>query len=151
MGRKRASRRRPEIEESKIKALRLWMTGATYRQIGEQLGVSHQTAYNRVQAALEDMRPHADYAQYRAVQLAEIEVIRRSLRRVIVAFGTTGPAGTAFDEFIAAINALCKLQEREAKLLGLDRVPTPVEELTGLSDDELERVVAEWATEQADT
>lgn len=148
MGRRRGTRR-PEVEEAKIQALRLWMTGATYRAIGQQLGVSHQTAYKRVQAALDDMRPHAQYSQYRAVQLAELEVARRGLRRVIAAFGTTVSPWT-FDEFIAALGSLYKLQEREAKLLGLDRVPTPADELAGLSDDELEAVVAAWTAEQTD-
>ena len=134
-------------EEQRIKALKLWMEGDTYRVIGRKLGVDHMTAYRRVQAAIDAMRPHADFDKYRAKQLAELEMSRRPMRVVIA----TWTAGDCIDDAVKAIGALLKIQEREAKLLGLDRVPTPFDDLAGMSDEELETLVAGWADELANT
>lgn len=137
-----------KIEEQKLRAIRLWMTGATYRQIAEQMNISVSATYRRVQAALDDMRPHADYDRYRAVQLSELEVARVGLRRVIAAFGARPNRGQpVYDlaDFVSALGALLRLQEREAKLLGLDRAPTPVDELSSMSDEEMAVLMGEWA------
>lgn len=134
-----------EREEQRIEALRLWMTGSSYRKIGQALGVTHTTAFKRVQQALDEMRPHAEFDKYRAVQLAELEMGRRPLRQAIIGWRP----GDDIDTPVKAIGALLKIQEREAKLLGLDRVQTPVDELTAMSDEDLAAMVAKWADELA--
>lgn len=145
----------PQRVEQRNEALRLWMSGLSYRSIAAKLDVSHQTAYDRVQQAIEEMRPHADFDHYRAKQIAEIDVSRRPLRAIIA---TWKPA-VEIDGVIVlsdhkrltdAITSLIRLQEREAKLLGLDRVTTPIDEITALSDDELEQAIADWVAESAD-
>jgi hypothetical protein len=85
------------------------------------------------------MRPHADYDRYRTRQLAELEVSRRILGNRIVTDESTR-------DICTALNTLFSLQEREAKLLGLDRVPTPLDEFDNMTDAELLVIVDEWAT-----
>lgn len=130
-------------EQDRQTALRLWMTGATYRAIANTQNCSHTTAYNRVQKAIDDMRPHTEYDRYRAIQLAELELSRRPLRSIIVDTETT------ITELVAAITTLIKLQEREAKLLGLDRTPTPLDDLHTATDEELADIAEQWRLEYA--
>lgn len=136
----------PQRIQQQTEALDLWMSGASYTDIADTLGISRSTAWSRVQQAIDGMRPHADYDRYRGVQLAEIEVSRRLLRRKILAADVG--QGT-FADACQAIDRLIRLQEREARLLGLDRVPTPFDELNNLSADELEALVSDWADEFA--
>lgn len=135
----------PERVEQRIEALRLWMAGATYRTIAKKLKVNHQTAYKRVQDAIDEMRPHADFDQYRATQLAELSIARRPLRTIIA----TWKPGDDYRPIVAALDALLKLQDRESKLVGIDRVDTPFDELSQMSDDELSALVEEWQSELA--
>ena len=132
-------------EEQKIQALRMWMTGAGYEDIAEAIGTSMMTAYNRVQKAIDDMRPHADYDKYRSIQLAELEMMRRPMRKVIATFGTQG--GSNMTQAVKAVTSLIRIQEREARLLGLDRMPSPFDEFSNMSDDELAAQVSEMANE----
>ena len=67
---------RPKMVEQQNEALRLWMSGLSYREIAEELGVSSSTAYSRVQTAIDAHRPHADFDRYRRTQLAELAVAR---------------------------------------------------------------------------
>lgn len=136
----------PEKAEQRLQAMKLWMSGAPYRAIGQALGVSHQTAYERVQQAIDEMRPHADYDRYRSVQLAELEISRQQLRRVIVGW----TAGQDPAHMVAAISALLRLQDHEAKLLGLHRVPNPADELMKMSDADLAAIVHSWSTDVLD-
>ncbi len=134
-------------ETEKIEALRLWMAGTSFRSIGEKLGVSGPTAYRRVRAALDEMRPHADFEAYRAVQLAELEVSRRVLRNVIASWRP----GQPFGEATLAISTLLKLQEREGQLVGLDRAPTPFDEIAAMTDEQLTAMVAAWSAGESPT
>lgn len=127
-----------DYEPAKQQALELWLAGHTYREIAQQQNVSPGGAHKRVQAAMDDMRPHADYDRYRATQLAELDTARMPLRRII-----TTP-NTPISDLCTAITTLLRLQEREAKLLGLDRVPTPIDDLTAMTDDQLYELVEQW-------
>lgn len=64
-------------------ALKLWMREVSYRDIADELGVSLGTAYNRVQEALDNCRAHAEFDEYRKIQLAELQVARLKVRNVI--------------------------------------------------------------------
>lgn len=139
-----------EREAQKIRALEMWMAGEEYRTIAKEFDVSSATAYKRVQAALDDMRPHADYDKFRAVQLAELEMSRRPMRKVIVSFDRDDNTKWSLDDCVKAINALCRLQEREAKLLNLDKAPNPIDEMAGMTDQQLAAMVHTWADEMAE-
>ena len=74
----------------------------------------------------------------RTRQLARLEVSRQVLGSLVLSADNVRDA-------CAAISTLLSLQEREAKLLGLDRVPTPADEFDSMSDAELQVIVDEWA------
>ena len=137
-----------ERERQKVQALRLWMAGAQYKEIGEALGVATMTAYTRVQKALDDMRPHADFDRYRSIQLAEIEMMRRPMRQVIVRFGQEENPST-LNQCTKAISSLIRIQEREANLLGLDKLPSAFDEFSNMSDEDLAAEVSRMADEMS--
>lgn len=132
-------------EEQRIEALRAWMSGATYRQIADQLDVGRSTAYDRVQQALDAMRPHADFDRYRAEQLAEMEMARRQLRRAILAWTVRSDDP---DGLVKPVTALMRLQDRQAKLLGLDA--PEVDRFSQMSDAEIEAEMERMEREHPD-
>ena len=134
---------KPERAEQRVTVLKMWMNGTTYPNIAKHLDVSISTAHKRVQEAIDEMRPHAEFDAYRATQLAELEVSRRQLRLMIASW----VVGEDHRIVVDALGSLLKVQEREARLVGLDRVDVPLDELGALSDVELGELVAEWAAE----
>ena len=142
----------PERVEQRIEALRLWMSGAKYATIAKRLDVSASTAYSRVQDAIDEMRPHADFDAYRATQLSELAIARHKLRAVIATWQPMAeidgyPVVMDHRRLIDTIRALIDVQNQEAKLVGLDRVSTPIDEISEYTDDELEALITEWSTE----
>lgn len=125
--------------EEENTALRLFMAGVPYRDIAEQMGLTLPTAWRRVQRALDNMRPHDDYDKYRGRQLAELAIAREEIMRGIV--DTTE---TTFSERMRACEVLVKVQEREARLIGLDKMPTPAEDIMNMSDAELREHMRQW-------
>ena len=111
-----------EYELHCIEALRLRLSGATFAEIAVSQDCSASSAFRRVEHALEQMRPHADYDQYRARQLAELAEARG------LAYRTMADEALALGARFGAVDRLVKLHEREAKLLNLDAAPTPLEE-----------------------
>lgn len=111
-----------QYEVNCIEALELRLTGMTYQQIADEQGVNQTTAMRRVSSAIDAARPHADYDQYRARQMVELEAIRTRLYNTVVA------DDTAIDDRHSAVDRLLKVHDRESKLLALDKAPTPIEE-----------------------
>ncbi len=111
-----------DYELTCAEALRLKCSGKTYEQIGVIQECSKSTAYRRCESGLDAMRPHADYDEYRARQLTEIEAMRTSL------FSVARDQGHEWSERMDAVDRVVKLHDRESKLLALDKAPTPIEE-----------------------
>jgi len=102
------------IAERRVKALDLRKAGASYRRIAEELKCDVETAYRDVQAELAHMREVAG-------DLAE-EVRTLELRRLDdYTLGLT-PAARRGDA--RSVQALMRVGERRAKLLGLDAPDT---------------------------
>ena len=95
-------------------ALDLRIAGVRYREIGAQLGVSHQTAFRDVTAALAEIARDttAKAERLRQIQCERCEQMTRAL----------WPKALSGDE--RAIRAQVQVMERHAKLLGLDLKPT---------------------------
>ena len=145
MSRSTTSARHVLALEREVKALEMRKTGACYRVIGEQLGVTDKAAHKSVKKAL---------AKLEAVAAEEAEEVRRleleRIDRALLAIWKQVQAGN-----LGAIDRMIKLQDRRAKYLGLD-APAK-QELTGkdggpvqyecdyshLSDEELDRRIAE--------
>lgn len=92
------------------KALELRIAGGSYRQIARQLGVGERTAYKDVQGELAKL--DTVKAQL-AERLRDVELER--LDKATIALGPGVSGGDP-----QAINALVRVMDRRAKLLGLD-------------------------------
>lgn len=125
------SPRRLAAKEKQRRALELRRAGASYAQIGRVLGYrSTASAHKAVEVALTmTLREPAE-----AVRQLELERLDEAQRAI-------WPRVRAGD--LEAIDRLCKLMDRRAKLLGLD-APKQVEVLTiDTVDAELRRLEAE--------
>ena len=105
-----------------IEALSMKIGGKRYEDIAAHQGCSKSSAYRRCNHALDGMRPHADYDQYRARQLAELEPARQ------LANQTISDTDKDLSPRFKAVERLIQIQDRESKLLALDKAPTPMEE-----------------------
>jgi hypothetical protein len=104
--RKRQSQARAERRSKTIQALGLRASGATYRQIGDALGVSEPTAWRLVQRESESMIRES------ASEVLELELQR--LDRMLM-----GLWPDAIDGNVPAVLATLRIMEQRAKLLGL--------------------------------
>jgi Homeodomain-like domain len=93
-----------------VKALDLRIAGATYRQIGAQLGVSESTAYQDVQ---EELGRLDTVATKKAERLRDLEARRLDVLTVALAPGIRNGEPRAI---VAAV----RVMERRARLFGLD-------------------------------
>ena len=120
------------IAEKQRQALELRKAGATYAAIARHLGYHDESgARYAVSAILE--RTEGDTAdEYRALQLLELN----DLRRAIIAQARSAK-GNMYQ--LKVIDRILKIQEREAKLLGLDAPTTGLTiDAARMTDDELE-------------
>lgn len=112
--------------ERRVKALKLRQRGLPYPQIAEALGVSTRTAYRDVRKELEKIQETC---------AEEAELVREiELRRLDELWSVANTAALNGD--IKAIDRCLRIQERRAKLLGLDAAEPMVVKHTG--------VIATW-------
>jgi len=115
-------------------ALRLRARGLTYQAIGDELGVTQQTANRYVLEALANLRAEAGEA---AQEVRELESMR--LDRMLSAVWDLAEAGD-----IKAIETVLKLMERRAKLRGLDQPERSMTVTVTSSREELEAEAARY-------
>lgn len=96
------------VERNRERALDLRAEGLTYQQIGEKLEISKTRAYELVREALDEVREENNM---RAVHLRDL-----SLRRIYAIRAALWDNRGKHD----VANALARLEQREADLLGLD-------------------------------
>lgn len=109
--------RRLRTLQRQARALELRIAGHTYSQIGADLGISPQAAYKLIDRALTRLHTRIDG---RAETERELELLR--LDRWLQIADSAVQAGN-----IDAINQCLRIQERRAKLLGLDAMPPPAD------------------------
>lgn len=129
--------KKEEIEQRRLKALSLRTAGASYRAIAAQLAVSHETAFQDVQAALVNI---ATQAQHSAEALRELELER--IDTALLAIAQMVRQGN-----LGAIDRWLRLGESRRKLLGLD-APTRNEH-TGKNGEPLFQKVYEGIDPEA--
>jgi hypothetical protein len=103
-------------------ALEYRLGGFSYRDIGAQLGVSGKTAYYDVQNSIAEIEA---VKSERAEQLIVIEQLK--LDRMEALLNKAANTGD-----VKAILAKVRIQERRAKLLGLDAAIQVKQEVSGL-------------------
>ena len=125
--------RKAEIEERRRTALIAARQGFSYRDIGRQLGISHEQARKDVEAALrETSRPPADAVR-------KLHVMRTEW--VYQKAATIAHNSTSDDRTLRALDRCLQALERLAKLDGVD-APSRAE-LTILSLDAIEAEIAQ--------
>jgi transposase len=110
------------VAERDATAARLRTQGLSYRAIGEALGIDPSMAYRGVQRVLAETVQEAG-AEMRKIELERLDEAWQRVQAL---------AGSSDDDVALKAEAmLLKIQERRAKLLGLDS-PTKVDVSTGL-------------------
>jgi hypothetical protein len=152
--------RRAEIRAGarlrEARALTLRAAGASYRQIGQELGCSENRALRITQRALDRLvREPAE--QVRQLELARLDqlwveaykVLRRSHPLVsngrVVVHPTSKQPLEDDGPTLSAIHTLLRIMERRARLLGLD-APTQ-KTVTVLSEDAIDQEIARLTSE----
>lgn len=122
------------LGERRAEAYHLWITGKTQRFIAEHLGISQQVVSDDVNA-YRDSIPAEDRDQMRRDQVQRLQGLRDAMYELATKDGTpitagkdgdlvidpdTGQAARDYSTRIQATREISKLDEREAKLLGLN-------------------------------
>jgi len=147
----------------------------TWVAMAKEIGVeSHKTAQKRHDDAVAAMRPHADFDEYRARHLFDNTFTRghvltalqkiadeidkwvptRNVTKVVPGLGTVDVDESKIDELTGLVDAmakmtasLLKINEREAKLLLLDKTPVGGRDLSTFTDEQLARLVVDQMAE----
>ena len=134
------------IEQRRAKAWEMRLDGKSYREIGEALGVAHTTAHAYVMAVLERTKKENNESaeHWRQISVARLEkalnVVKDALKAVLIDPETGMPIDDTENHELRlkAIDRLIKLEERKAKLLGMD-APSKVEaNVSAVSLDEID-------------
>lgn len=114
MGHVRAAKDRDRMTAQGAEAIALRIRGMSYHAIGEQLGVSHNAAFLLIRRELAKVAA-------KSLELATVERDTQ-LARLDEALSSIWPILSSDNEELRlkAIDRLVKLEERRAKLLGLD-------------------------------
>jgi transcriptional regulator with XRE-family HTH domain len=99
-----------ELDELKTRAFELRQKkGLTYAEIGKELGINHQTAWNYVNEVLDSFKPKPeDVERFRSMQVSRLEAVLRTL----------WPKVEAGD--LQALDRWVKIDQRIAALRGLE-------------------------------
>src|SRR5688572_29477121 len=103
--------------EAEADALTLRLSGLSYRRIAEAQACSVSTAHDRVERALRAYVPQEDVDQLRKIEGERLEAAIGAVLRVL------SHEQASAKQVLDAAATLARLQERKAKLYGLD---TPV-------------------------
>lgn len=153
-----ARRSSAEVADREARALDLRRQGATYAQIGDRIGVTEAAAYKIVKRVLDRVTVEAapDVRKLEAdrldqFQLAALAVLRRQHYTVSggqIVKDDDGRPLVDDGPTLQAIRTLLSVQERRAKLLGLD-APARVD-MKVLTVDMLDARIAELQAQLAD-
>ncbi len=99
-----------KIENRQRNGLRMWLAGVTYREIGAQLKISHEQARRDVKAVFDELTQESrgDLLSMRDLSNARLDMARRAI------------AGQVMNGDLNAVKTWVKIEERSAKLNGLD-------------------------------
>ena len=120
----RPGRKLTQAQES-ARVIKLKQAGRTFDEIGAELGISRATAHRRFYAGLRHI-VEPEVAAYRAEHVKRLAMERAIVCDILAARHVTISNGKVLPEYeddgptLAAIDRLLKIDEREARLLGLD-------------------------------
>lgn len=106
---------RVKSSERQARALALRAAGATFQQIGDQLGITRQSAHEHVTRGIARHVADADTA---ASELVVLETLRLdTLQSAVWRAAVSGD--------LRAVDRVLRIMERRARLLGLDAATDP--------------------------
>jgi hypothetical protein len=110
---KKGAQQQIAIAERRVKALSLRKAGASYRAIGERLGVSYQTASEDIAFGLKELaaEQRAETAELRALEAVRLDALQAACWQ------------QAMNGNLKAVQTAVRIFERRARLLGLDLQP----------------------------
>ncbi|MDP2899147.1 MAG: hypothetical protein Q8Q12_21630 [bacterium] len=123
------------------KALALRLTGASYPQIAEELGIGITTAFKDVTRAIREI-PKDEADRLRDIELHSLNRLETSLWRRFLGYKTE--MGEIIPGDTLAADRILRVKERRARMLGLD-APARIE-----GTGEPLRVVMEYVTRNGD-
>ena len=154
-------RRSVETIERDHRAYDLFRRGLSYRQIGSELGVSHQAAFEAVRrAARENAVDPLEAQAARQVFLDRFQDYRRSAQRVLAARHyvttqsgklVTGPDGNPLlddDPVLRALDRLAKIDDMELRLR--DLYPAAKSRVEVITEDVIDAECAQLVQEIAE-
>jgi hypothetical protein len=109
-------------------ALQLRSLGLTYRQVASRLEVDVATAFRRVQRALAAI-PYESVEEYRRLEAERLDAILE----MAMAFALSGEKG-----FLQAIDRCIAIEDRRARLLGLDAPKASSHTFVAYTESELD-------------
>ncbi len=109
-GQSKTAAQRIASAEKREKALQLRKMGFSYEKIGEQIGCSKQHVHRVITEELGKLR-ESNYASAEDLRTLQAERIAYAINQVMIAINTGD---------ITAVDKLCRLLDREARLFGLD-------------------------------
>lgn len=110
-GESATSPRRLTAAEKRDRAFALKKSGATYQEIGTELGCTRQMAHKMVVTALKELPPRPELEDFRSTELETCDVLQRSLWPRVL------------DGDPEACRAVLRVMERRTKLVGGDALP----------------------------
>jgi hypothetical protein len=148
--------RTPDTADRDAEACRMRNLSQTYDEIATAMGFADRSAARKAVERAMLLTVQEPAAEQRAMQLAKLDVLFREAWRVLkaehwainngrVIMDPRDPERALVDHgpVLAAINTVLKIEERRAKLLGLD-APTRVEAITvDMIEAEMVRLSAE--------
>jgi DNA-binding Lrp family transcriptional regulator len=131
--------------EAEADALTLRLSGLSYRRIADEQGCSVSAAHDRVQRALNAYVPQEDVDALRKIEGERLEAAIGAVLRVLSHEQATGK------QILDAAATLARLQERKAKLYGLDTPVTQKLEVAVHDGDlaDLDAALEQWTQQQA--
>lgn len=144
-----------EVDARRAEAYRLRLRGLSYREIGTRMGVAHTTIAGWTRAESDaTIMPLAD--ELRKQQLARLDAMRVACMKVLERYHVTVSDGrVVYDDqsgerieddgpVLQAVDRLVKIEDRYAKLCGLD-APTQIETKIELRSDSVDSELQELA------
>lgn len=107
----KTGKRRVRAAERRVQAVELRKAGASYRRIGEQIGISRQAAHKLVTKALQDLN---DKTAEDAAELMRLELERLDEMQLVATQKLRG------EKALPAIDRILRIMDRRAKMLGID-------------------------------
>jgi hypothetical protein len=145
----RARRREAVAAERQVEAFR-WRAdeGLSFEEIAVRLGVSRATAWKCYQRELATVRELVDPYEVREHVAVQLHRLDRALGTAVVIMDDPDQAA---DVRLRAIDRVLRVEERRARLLGLDRPARaelgirPLSPREELSSEQVEEELASWA------